>query len=74
MLAANPSTGEIRRFLTGPVACEITGIAFSPDYKTMFVGVQHPGEGLKPSTFPYGKTPRSTIIQIRKLDGGVIGS
>ncbi len=74
MLAANPKTGEIRRFLTGPIACELTGIAFSEDYTTMFVGIQHPGEGLKGSTFPYGKTPRSSVIMIRKLDGGVIGS
>lgn len=74
MLAANPKTGEIRRFLTGPVACELTGIAFSEDYTTMFVGIQHPGENLKPSTFPYGKTPRSSVMMIRKLDGGVIGS
>lgn len=74
MLAANPKTGEIKRFLTGPIACEITGIAFDEDYTTMFVGIQHPGEGLKGSTFPYGKTPRSSIVMIRKLDGGVIGS
>ncbi|EAH5381664.1 PhoX family phosphatase [Campylobacter jejuni] len=74
MLAANPKTGEIRRFLTGPIACELTGIAFSEDYTTMFVGIQHPGEGLKGSTFPYGKTPRSSVMMIRKLDGGVIGS
>ncbi|HEC1755598.1 TPA: PhoX family phosphatase [Campylobacter lari] len=74
MLAANPKTGEIKRFLTGPIACEITGIAFSQDYKTMFVGIQHPGEKLKGSQFPYGKTPRSSIIAISKIDGGVIGS
>ncbi len=74
MLAANPKTGEIKRFLTGPIACEITGIAFDEDYTTMFVGIQHPGEGLKGSTFPYGKTPRSSIVMIRKLDGGVIGA
>ncbi|WP_257928375.1 phosphatase, PhoX family (DUF839 domain) [Campylobacter lari] len=74
MLAANPKTGEIKRFLTGPIACEITGIAFNEDYTTMFVGIQHPGEELKGSTFPYGKTPRSSIMMIRKLDGGIIGS
>ncbi|EFO9213412.1 PhoX family phosphatase [Campylobacter lari] len=74
MLAANPKTGEIKRFLTGPIACEITGITFSQDYKTMFVGIQHPGEKLKGSQFPYGKTPRSSIIAISKIDGGVIGS
>lgn len=74
MLAANPQTGEIKRFLTGPIACEITGIAFDEDYKTMFVGIQHPGEGLKNSSFPYGKTPRSSIVMIKKSDGGIIGS
>lgn len=74
MLCANPSTGEIRRFLTGPIACEITGLAFSEDSKTMFANIQHPGEGLKGSKFPLGKTPRSSVVMIRKLDGGVIGS
>lgn len=44
MLAADPTTGEIRRFLVGPSGCEITGLTFTPDRKTMFVNVQHPGE------------------------------
>jgi uncharacterized protein len=44
MLAADVETGEVRRFLVGPSGCEITGLAFSPDRKTMFVNVQHPGE------------------------------
>jgi uncharacterized protein len=44
MLAADPTTKEIRRFLVGPSGCEITGLAFTPDRKTMFVNVQHPGE------------------------------
>ncbi|VEH93057.1 TAT (twin-arginine translocation) pathway signal sequence domain protein [Campylobacter insulaenigrae] len=76
ILAADVKTGEIKRFLTGPIACELTGIAFDEDYTTMFVGIQHPGEKLAPSHFPHGAstTPRSSVIQIRKLDGGVIGS
>lgn len=76
MLCANPNTGEVRRFLTAPIAAEVTGIAFSKDYKTMFVGIQHPGENLAPSHYPNGgnSTPRSTIVQITKKDGGVIGS
>ena len=44
MLAANPATGEIKRFLTGPRGCEITGVTLTPDMKTMFINVQHPGE------------------------------
>ena len=44
MLAVIPERGEFRRFLTGPRGCEITGIAFTPDNRTMFINIQHPGE------------------------------
>lgn len=44
MLCADPSTGETRRFLTAPKYCEVTGVTSSPDGKTLFVGIQHPGE------------------------------
>ncbi|MFW5451866.1 MAG: PhoX family protein [Methylophagaceae bacterium] len=44
MLAINQTTGETRRFLTGPIGCEITGLAMTPDMKTMWVNIQHPGE------------------------------
>ncbi|BDU36957.1 PhoX family protein [Vibrio nigripulchritudo] len=76
MLCGDTETGEIRRFLTGPIACEITGLTFTPDYKTMFVGVQHPGEDLAPSHFPDGgdSIPRSSVIAITRKDGGVIGA
>ncbi|MEF1288834.1 PhoX family protein [Vibrio sp. M260118] len=76
MLCGDPMTGEIRRFLTGPIACEITGLTFSADNKTMFVGVQHPGEKGAPSHFPAGGSskPRSTIMAITREDGGVIGA
>ncbi|MEZ5534762.1 MAG: PhoX family phosphatase [Thiolinea sp.] len=76
MLCGDPATGEIRRFMTGPVACEITGLTFTPDYKAMFVGIQHPGEDLQPSNFPGGgdSKPRSTVMVITRKDGGVIGA
>lgn len=44
MLVADPSTKEIQRFLVGPSGCEITGVTWTPDRKTMFINVQHPGE------------------------------
>lgn len=71
MLCGDPKTGEVRRFLTGPIGCEITGLTFSEDQKTMFVGVQHPS-----GHFPQGGSnkPRSTIVMITKENGGVIGS
>ncbi len=74
MLAADPVSGEIRRFLVGPKKCEITGLTWSFDRRTMFVGIQHPGERGK-SHFPNGGTrvPRSSIIAIKRDDGGLIG-
>ena len=76
MLCGDPESGEVRRFLTGPIACEITGLTFSPDQKTMFIGVQHPGEDLAPSHFPDGgnSIPRSSVIRITRTDGGIIGA
>ena len=44
MLAADPATGELRRFLVGPKGCEITGFTTTPDNRTAFVNIQHPGE------------------------------
>lgn len=76
MLCADPASGEIRRFLTGPIACEVTGLAFTPDQKTLFVGIQHPGEELAGSHFPLGgdSTPRSSVMIVTRKDGGVIGA
>jgi uncharacterized protein len=78
MLHCNPETKQVTRFLTGPNGCEITGIAYTPDMKTMWINIQHPGED-KPgtSTWPHGNPalpPRSGTVIIRKNDGGVIGA
>ncbi len=76
MLMADVETGEIRRFLVGPKECEITGLTWSNDKHTMFVGVQHPGED-NPSEchFPEGgrSVPRSAVIAITRTDGGYVG-
>lgn len=44
LLVADTKTGVVRRFLTGPRGCEITGLTGTPDGKTLFVNIQHPGE------------------------------
>lgn len=74
MLIGDPETGEIRRFLVGPNECEVTGITWSADRKTVFVGIQHPGEKGN-SHFPGGggSVPRSCVIAIKREDGGLIG-
>lgn len=77
MLCGDPGSGEIRRFMTGPTGCEISGLAFSPDSTAMFVGIQHPGEAPDyPSHFPDGgdATPRSSVVVITRHDGGIIGA
>ena len=74
MLVGDPATGEIRRFMVGPRQCEVTGIAWSADEKTLFVGVQHPGEKGE-GHFPDGgdAPPRSSVVAITRDDDGVIG-
>lgn len=44
MMCADPSSGATKRFLTSPKNCEVTGVITTPDGKTMFIGIQHPGE------------------------------
>lgn len=86
MLAADPDTGELRRFLTGPIGQEITGVVTTPDQTTMFVNVQHPGasatsaddfaRGALASRWPDGGDayPRSATLAITRNDGGKIGT
>lgn len=74
MLVGDPATGEIRRFMVGPKECEVTGFAWTADQRTLFVGIQHPGEKGN-SNFPAGgdSLPRSCVIAISREDGAVIG-
>ncbi|MBF2754078.1 MAG: PhoX family phosphatase [Gammaproteobacteria bacterium AqS3] len=70
VLVGDVRTGEIQRFLTGPKGAEITGMEWSPDGRTMFIGIQHP-EGRFPDG--RGSIPRSSVISVWRKDGGVIG-
>jgi secreted PhoX family phosphatase len=85
MLAADPETREVRRFLTGPNGCELTGVTSTPDGRSMFVNIQHPGEPASERNDPTNPTavsswpdgagrPRSATVVIRRRDGGTIGS
>ena len=70
MLVGDPVTGEIARFMTGPNGSEVTGITWSSDRRTAFVGIQHPS-----APFPDGEgaLARSTIVAIKRDDNAVIG-
>ena len=74
MLIGDPATGEIKRFLVGPREAEVTGITWSADRRTVFVGIQHPGER-GDSHFPDGgvSVPRSSVVAVKRKDGGRIG-
>ncbi len=65
---------EIKRFLVGPVGCEVTGITQTPDGTSIFVNIQHPGEGNSGSDWPdkVGGLPRSSTIVVRREDGGPV--
>jgi secreted PhoX family phosphatase len=71
--------GVLKRLMSGPKGAEIAGCVFSPGCDTLFLSIQHPGEGgtvAQPiSDWPDGKgqAPRSSVIAIRREDGGVIG-
>jgi len=81
MLVADPVTREFKRLFTGVKGSEVTGVATTPDRKTMFVNLQHPGDGSAAvSNFPEffvgasGPVPRDCTIVIKRINGGVIGS
>jgi secreted PhoX family phosphatase len=87
MLACDVVTGTTRRFLVGPKGCEVTGLSYTPDQRTIFINIQHPGKvsgqpsdptnPMAISSWPDGPTggrPRAATVVIRKNDGGVIGT
>ena len=63
------SGGEVYQFASAPVQAELTGPAFTPDGKTLFLAIQHPGEESESpsnptSTWPDGDEPKSSVIAI----------
>ncbi len=86
LLACNPASGEVQRFLTGPVNAALGGVAFTPNGSTLFVNVSHPGAApdgrndpaapARYSNWPDFQAdgrPRSATLAIRRSDGGVVG-
>ncbi len=70
-----PKRGAPRQFYRAPIGAEVTGPCFTPDNRTLFLSIQHPGEGSpvdKPSTrwpdFDFEKQPRPALIAIEKDD------
>ncbi|MFN9499510.1 MAG: alkaline phosphatase PhoX [Erythrobacteraceae bacterium] len=85
VVGAAATSATLRRFLTGPKECEITGVDTTPDGRTIFVGIQHPGENVTNPAAPTSNWPasqngaaagsraRSAVVAITRQDGGIVG-
>ncbi len=75
--------GLTRRFLSAPPGAEVCGPEFTPDGRTLFVAIQHPGRISGRTTFarpasrwPDNRAempPRPSVVAIYREDGGLIG-
>ena len=79
--STGPDRALPKHFLRAPVGAEICSPCFTPDHRTMFCSVQHPGEGSgydEPSTrwpdFDEHLPPRPSVIAVMHDQGGEIGS
>lgn len=77
-----PERNLSRRFYLPALESECCSPAFTPDNRTLFLAVQHPGEEASKladavSAWPVDKPgvlPRPSVIAITRDDGGIIGS
>src|SRR3546814_18036111 len=73
MYHIDQKTGESKRFLVGPVGCEITGIAYNEDLTTFFINIQHPN-GAWNTLRAGGGDARSATVVVRREDGQPVGA
>jgi len=72
-----PQAGEVIKVASAPIEAELTGPFFSPDQKTLFLSVQHPGEKTKEpgkytSTWPRKNKRLKPLSAVVTLTGPLI--
>ena len=78
LLVADTVSGTVKRLFAGVFDDEVTGITMTPNRRTMFVNLQHVGNGnVNRTNFPRigdHRVPRDATIVITRKDGGIVGS
>src|SRR5688572_8845719 len=75
---SGPNRGLLKQLASGPNGCEVCGCEFTPDGRTLFLAIQHPGEGgtlARPrSHWPDGNglPARAALVAIEREDGGPV--
>ena len=79
-----PAAGATRHFYGAPSHAEVCGPEFTPDGRTLFLAIQHPGidgfrDGFDQAStrwpdFSPEMPPRPSVVVISRRDGGTIGS
>jgi hypothetical protein len=75
---SGPQRGLLKQLASGPNGCELCGCEFTPDGRTLFLAIQHPGEGgslAQPiSHWPDGDglPPRAALVAIEREDGSPV--
>ncbi len=72
MIRHGEEAGQVIQVASAPTDAELTGPWFSPDYKTLFLSVQHPGERTKTtrkptSTWPHDgdNKPKPSVVTVQ---------
>jgi len=77
-----PARGLPKLLFAAPTGAECSGPCFTPDGKTLFLSVQHPGENsdtlAKATTrwpdFKGDNAPRPAVVAIQRIDGAEVAS
>jgi secreted PhoX family phosphatase len=75
---SGPQRGLLRQLASGPAGCELCGCEFTPDGKTLFLSIQHPGEGGSIehpiSHWPDGNglPARAAVVAVEREDGAPV--